>query len=147
MNACNGRDIPLDVIKQGLSDSDCDVRTAAMNACKRMGIEMPPSRVVEPPEKVYKKCVFGAIVEAHIPEDAHTRGTKNGKCRASKAIITDIICDAYPEKIALSIYDNQTTYVPGQEIEIDDFDFSNSECSQGYHFFNTIEEARAYNPS
>ena len=145
MNACTGRDIPLELIKQGLSDSDCAVRAAAMNACKSAGIEIPASRVIEPPENVYKKCVCGAIVVAHIPDDASTRGKMNGKCRASKAVITDIICDKYPEKIAVSIYDNSVTYIPGQIVEIENFDLSDSECSSGFHFFNTLEEAKNYN--
>ena len=33
------RNLPLDIIEQGLKDEDCDVRAAAMNACQ--GREVP----------------------------------------------------------------------------------------------------------
>ena len=39
MNACKGREVPLDVIERGLKDADWRVRAAAMNACK--GREVP----------------------------------------------------------------------------------------------------------
>ena len=39
MNACAGRDVPLDIIERGLKDSNYDVRTAAMNACKKAGYD------------------------------------------------------------------------------------------------------------
>ena len=39
MNACTGREVPLDVIREWLKDSDWRVRTAAMNACT--GREIP----------------------------------------------------------------------------------------------------------
>lgn len=137
--------VPLRLIQQWLKDPDCDVRTAAMNACNGRDIVIPPYRSVEPPEKVYKKCLCCAIVVAHIPDDAEIRGTKTGKCRANKAVIDDVICDKYPEKIAVSIYDNSVTYAPGDIVEIKDFDYSDAECSAGFHFFCTKKQAKAYN--
>ncbi len=38
----------------------------------------------------------------------------------------------------------KTNHYAGDEVEIDDFDFSDEECSTGFHFFCTIEEARSY---
>ena len=145
MNACQGKDVPLEVIEKGLRDSDGRVRLAAMNWCKDHGSEIPVTRTFEPPEKVYKKCAAGVIVVAHIPADAHVRGTPNGKCRASKAEIVDIIGDFYGEKVGISLYDGSVWYFAGDEIEIEDFDFSNAECSQGFHFFCTLEQAQNYN--
>ena len=146
MNACNGKDVPLDIIEKWLHDEDCDVRQAAMNACKNNGydIEIPVYRSIEPPEKVYKKCVGGVIVVATIPNDAEIRGHINGKCRTNKAKIIDIIGDFCGEKVGISIWDKTTTYFVGDDIEIDNFDLSNEECSTGYHFFCDIERAKAY---
>ena len=144
MNACNGRDVPLDVIEKGLKDGDCDVRAAAMNACKANSLPIPIIRTIEPPEKVYKKCVGGVIVVASIPRDAQIRGYFNRKCRANKATVEQIIGDLCGEPVGISKYDLKTLYYVGDEIEIDNFDFGDEECSTGFHFFCTIEEARNY---
>ena len=154
MNACQGReDIPLDVIERGLKDEDRDVRTAAMNACQgREDIslevisreDIPLLRAFEPPEKVYKKCLGGVIVVANIPKDAQVRGENGKKCRANKAVITDIIGEFQGEKIGVSIFDKTTMYKIGDVVEIEYFDISFAECSSGFHFFCTEGEARRY---
>ena len=144
MNACQGRDVPLDIIDRGLKDSDSDVRTAAMNACQ--GRDVPKIRTIEPPETVYKKCIGGVIVCASIPEDAQVRGAIGEKCRSDKAVITDIIGDFAGEKVGISFYDKTTCYFVGDEIEVDNFDPSFEECSTGFHFFCTLEQAQKYNP-
>ena len=144
MNACQGRDVPMETIERGLQDADCDVRAAAMNACQERKTPFPPSRTFEPPEKVYKKCCGGVIVVAEIPADAHVRGDAGKKCRASKAKIIDIIGNLCGEKVGVSLYNKKTLYYIGDEIEIENFDFSHQECSIGYHFFCTKEEAENY---
>ena len=142
MNACNGREVPLDIIERWLKDEDWRVRQAAMKIATERGLL---TRTIEPPEKVYKKCLNNVIIVAHIPEDAYVRGSYNGKCRASKAVITDIIGDFYGQKIGISIYNGDTYYEIGDEIEIDNFDMSEEECSTGFHFFCTKELAEKYN--
>ena len=144
MNACNGKDVPLDVIERGLKDSDWRVRAAAMNACRANNLPIPVIRTIEPPERVYKKCVGGVIVVASIPKDAQVRGSFNHKCRASKAVIEQIIGDLCGEPVGISKHDLKTLYYAGDEVEIDNFDFSDEECSTGFHFFCTIGEARNY---
>ena len=144
MNACNGKDVPLEIIERWLKDDDWRVRAAAMNACKKNGIPIPVIRTVEPPKQVYKKCVCGVIVVAEIPETAQVRGTATGKCRASEAVIVDMIGDIAGEKIGISKYDNQTIYEIGDHVVIDNFDYSNEECSTGYHFFFTQKQAENY---
>ena len=144
MNACNGREVPLEVIEKGLKDDDWRVRAAAMNACKANNIPIPVIRTIEPPELVYKKCIGGIIVVASIPKDAQVRGGFNRKCRASKAIIKQVIGDLCGEPVGISKYDLRTLYYAGDEVEIDNFDFSDEECSTGFHFFCTMEEARNY---
>ena len=148
MNAFQGRDVPLETIERWLKDSDCDVRTAAMNACKKAGYDLKQFiiRTCEPPEKVYKKCVGDVIVVAEIPADAQVRGTLTSKCRSDKAKIVDIIGDLCGEKVGVSLYDHKTTYFVGDEVYIPDFDYSYQECSTGYHFFCTEEQAVNYNP-
>ena len=146
MNACNGRDIPLDIIKQGLSDDDWKVRNAAMKYIKNNNIEniYTPYRTIEPPKKVYKKCMGDVIVVATIPNDAEVRGSYNSKCRTNKAKIIDIIGTFGGVKVGVSVYDMTTTYFVGDDVYIDDFDLSDDECSTGFHFFCDIEQARNY---
>ena len=144
MNACNGKDVPLEVIERWMKDSDCDVRAAAMKLCLMNGIEVPIIRTVEPPERVYKKCVADVIVVAEIPKDAQIRGIYEGKCRANKARIVEVIGNFCGENVGISTYDITTTYYAGDEIEIEDFDFSDADCSTGFHFFCTKEQAERY---
>ena len=115
-----------------------------MNACQKNGIDIPITRTFEPPKQVYKKCLCGIIVVAEIPITAHIRGKENEKCRASEAIIVDIIGDVCGEKIGISKHDTKTIYEIGDHIVIDNFDFSNEECSTGFHFFCTKKEAENY---
>jgi len=135
------KSIPLDVIKQWLAGVH-RVRTAAMNACR--GKDIPLIRTIEPPETVYKKCAGSVIVCAHIPSDAQVRGTLKGKCRADKAVITEIIGDFCGEPVGLSMHDRKTTYYSGDEVVIENFDLSFTECSTGFHFFCSKEQAEAY---
>lgn len=138
------KDVPLETIEQGLRDSDCDVRAATMNACQEKGIPVPVIRRFEPPALVYKKCVAGVIVVATVPEDAQVRGKVGGKCRTNKAKIVDIIGDLCGEKVGISIHDLTTAYFVGDDVLVDDFDYSDEECSTGFHFFCTREEAERY---
>ena len=142
MRACQGRNIPLEILEKGLRDFDCDVRAAAVKACE--GRDVPPSRMFEPPEKVYKTCVGGVIVVAHIPKDAHVRGRKGDKCRASKAEIVDVIGDLYGERVGVSRHDPTVEYRVGDVVEIKNFDLSFKPCSNGFHFFCTLDEAKKY---
>ena len=142
MNACQGKDVPLDIIERWLKDSDWRVRAAAMNACQ--GKDVPLIRTIEPPEKVYKKCIGGVIVVATIPADAQVRGTHGDKCRCNKAKIVDIIGEVMGERVGISQYDKKTIYCIGDDVEITDFDYSNERCASGFHFFCTMQEARNY---
>ena len=144
MNACAGKDVPVEIIERGLKDEDCDVRQAAMNACKENEIPIPVIRTIEPPALVYKKCVADVIVVAEIPNDAQVRGDYNRKCRSSKAVIKEIIGDFCGEKVGISVYDKTTCYRAGDVVEIDDFDMSDEECSTGFHFFCDRKLAEDY---
>ena len=145
MNACQGRDIPLEIIERWLKGSDWRVRNAAMNMAKERNIPIPPYRSFEPPKAVYKKCLSDVIVVAKVPADAEVRGYFGRKCRANKAKIVDIIGDFCGEKLGISQFDFETVYQIGDDIVVEDFDMSNAECSTGFHFFCTKEEAENYN--
>lgn len=86
----------------------------------------------------------GIIVVAEIPKDAQVRGNFGCKCRASKAVIKNVIGDLCGESVGISKFDLRTLYYAGDEIEIDNFDYSNAECSTGFHFFCTKQEAKNY---
>ena len=138
------KELSLSTIEKGLKDSNWRVRVAAMNACQKNGIEIPVIRTFEPPKQVYKKCALDIIVVAEIPKTAQVRGRKGAKCRASEAIITDIIGDICGEKVGISKHDPKTIYEIGDHVVIDNFDYSNEECSTGYHFFCAKKEADNY---
>ena len=103
-----------------------------------------PYRSIEPPKKVYKKCMGDVIVVATIPDDAEVRGNYNSKCRTNKAKIIDIIGILSGVQVGVSMYNMTTTYFIGDDVYIDDFDLSNNECSTGFHFFCDIEQAKNY---
>lgn len=145
MEACKGRDVPIELIKAGMEDDYWMVRDAAIMVCKSNGIPIPVTRSIEPPSLVYKRCLKGVIIAAEIPKDANVRGEIGGKCRSDKAIIKEVIGDFFGEKVGVSIRDNKILYYAGDIIEIEDFDYSDAECSTGFHFFCTIEEAKGYN--
>lgn len=136
------KQVPIVAIKRWFKDEDWRVRAAALNACN--GRDVPIIRTFEPPKKVYKKCLGDVIVVAEIPKDAQVRGSLGNKCRSNKAKIVDVIGDVCGESVGISSYDLETTYYPGDVVEIENFDFSNKECSTGFHFFCTFDEAKGY---
>ena len=143
MNACQGREVPLETIERGLKDEDWRVRAAAYKIAKELGMNVC-YRSFNPPDLVYKKCEAGVIVVAKIPEDAEVRGTQKGKCRANKAEIVEVIGTFCGEPVGISKYDGATWYYPGDVVEVEDFDYSDAECSTGFHFFCTRKAAENY---
>ena len=111
---------------------------------RREGDKLPLVREIEPPAAVYKKCLNGVIVIETIPEDAQIRGTKNGKCRANKAIITNVLGDLHGEPVGISWHDLKTMYYAGDIVHVQDFAFNNEKYAPGFHFFCTQEEAEEY---
>lgn len=146
LEACSGKDIPRKYIKRNLKSKHNNYRRshATTKARESNYSESACRKTFEPPAKVYKRCAHDVTVVAEIPQDAYVRGKPNQKCRASKAKIVDIIGAYCGEKIGISIYNNNIYYLIGDEIEIDDFDLGDDECSTGFHFFCTPEEAENY---
>jgi uncharacterized protein YjbI with pentapeptide repeats len=89
----------------------------------------------------WKKCENGVLVKLLIPEDAKRSSATSRKCRASKAIVLDIIG---AEK-GISQNDMTFIYEVGKEMIPDSFDEDRwNECSHGIHFFLTRNEAERY---
>ena len=89
----------------------------------------------------WKKCRNEVLIKLLIPEDALRSSATSRKCRASKAIVLEIIGAEY----ATSKYDSTFTYKVGKTLEVKDFDTNRwKECSTGIHHFITISEAESY---
>ncbi len=89
----------------------------------------------------WKKCKNDVLVKLLIPEDAQRSSATSRKCRASKAIVLEIIG---AEK-AVSYYDGTFVYEVGEEVIPDAFDDNRwDECSNGISFFITRKEAENY---
>ena len=135
------KNAPIKWLVDGLKDANSDVVAAARFASSQLGL--PPFKVVEIDENVYKKCLGDVIVIAEIPKDAETRGNQGKYCRSNKAKIVDIIGDFYGEKIGISCYNNDVRYQIGDYVKIPDFDFhENRFFVPGFYFFLTFLEAK-----
>lgn len=89
----------------------------------------------------WKKCRDNVVVKLLIPEDAKRSSATSRKCRASKALVLEVIG---AEK-AMSSYDKSFTYEVGKEVVPDSYDDDRwKECSHGIHFFITRAEAENY---
>ena len=89
----------------------------------------------------WKKCNNNVIVKLLIPEDAQRSSSTSRKCRASKAIVLEVIG---AEK-AISTHDETFVYEVGKEVVPDSFDDDRwKECSHGICFFITRKEAEDY---
>ena len=89
----------------------------------------------------WKKCENNVIVKLLIPEDAKRSSSTSRKCRASKAIVLEVIG---AEK-GVSQNDASFVYEVGKEVVADSFDDDRwNECSHGIHFFITRNEAENY---
>ncbi len=101
-------------------------------------------RSFEPPSRVYKLCAGNVLVVAEIPQSAEVRGNYHQPCRASRAIVVDIVGDFYGERIGVSGFDQSTVYRVGDKIKITDFDRTDETFATGFHFFCTEKEALIY---
>ena len=89
----------------------------------------------------WKKCRNDVIVKLLIPEDAKRSSATSRKCRASKAVVLEVIG---AEK-GISKNDETFVYEVGKEVFPDSFDDDRwNECSHGIHFFITRAEAENY---
>ena len=89
----------------------------------------------------WKKCRADVLVKLFIPEDAKRSSATSRKCRASKAVVLEVI----GANEGLSHRDTDFVYEVGKEVVADSFDDDRwNECSHGIHFFITRKEAQDY---
>lgn len=89
----------------------------------------------------WKVCTNNVLVKLLIPEDAKRSSATSRKCRASKAIVLDII----GADVATSIRNPYFLYEKGKEVTVYDFNEDRwLECASGIHFFLTKEEAKQF---
>jgi len=89
----------------------------------------------------WKKCRNNTLVKLLIPEDALRSSATSRKCRASKAVVLEII----GSDVAISNHDCTFIYKVGKTLEVPDFDTDRwNECSSGIHHFITRLEAESY---
>lgn len=139
--------LSIEVLCSWLKSDNCDLRRAAiligryrqLLGCKETAL-LELTRTFSVPKLVYQQTLTG-LVTARIPDDAIVVGSLDGICRSNKATIVEV---ESPLSFGLSIYDETTTYSPGEEIVVDDFDLSDREGSTGFHFFCSEELARHY---
>jgi hypothetical protein len=103
------------------------------------------AQLLVPPEEGpfigWKKCKDDVIVKLLIPRRAKRSSATSRKCRASEAIVLQVI----GAEIGLSMHDCMTTYSKKAVVKPDSFDEDRwNECSNGIHFFITRAEAEAY---
>ena len=89
----------------------------------------------------WKKCQEGVIVKLLIPEDAKRSHAGGRKCRASHAVVLDVI----GAEDGISSFDANVRYRKGETVTCHQWDEDRwSECSGGIHFFPHRLEAEAY---
>jgi uncharacterized protein YjbI with pentapeptide repeats len=114
-----------------------DLRSANLESAEKIRL----GQILTEPMTGYKKTMEGVVITAEIPVGAIVFCINGSKCRTNQAKITDM--DGYD--VLHSQYDNSFEYCLGQEINIKDFNLMyNVECTSGFHFFRTREEAENY---
>ena len=99
-----------------------------------------------PPEGefiAWKKCARGVLVKLRIPKDANRSSASGYKCRASHAVVLDIVSDDVV--IARSMHSYDFTYKVGETVHCDKWCEDRwQECGGGIHFYMSREEAEAH---
>ena len=131
----------IDKILDGTEKASDVLKIAAILQNKDWG--RAPYRSFEPPTTVYQKCLGGVIVEAEVLLDAEVR-EKDGYCRASKVLITDIIGDVLGEDFAISKDSSHRIYEVGDIVDFSyDFDIELDVIGRnGFKFYKTLDEAK-----
>ena len=92
--------------------------------------------------EAWKICKDKVLIKLLIPEDAERSHGSERKCRASKAIVIDVI----GANEGRSLYDAGFIYRKGETVTPDRWDKDRwNTCGAGIHFFLTRMEAENYN--
>ena len=126
----------------GANLSRADISGANLKNCKQSGLALAmTSHLPEGPFHAWKKCCNEVIVKLLIPEDAERSHGSERKCRASKAVVLEVI----GADEGVSIHDRTTRYRVGETVTPDGWDTDRwNTCGHGIHFFITRIEAEAY---
>jgi hypothetical protein len=99
----------------------------------------------------WKKCRMGALVKLKIPFDASRSNATGRKCRASKAVVLEIVMPGFngspntPIAEAKSLHDETFIYRVGETVVAHEWGADRFvECAGGIHFYLTHEEAAAH---
>ena len=145
LNSTDLRDADLrDADLRGANLSDADLRGADIEGVKH-NIYTTFFSLQCPEEGSFigwKKCQDGVLVKLLIPEDAQRSSATTRKCRASKALVLDVIGASR----GISSHIPGFVYEKGKLVEpIASFNPNRwEECASGIHFFITREEAETY---
>jgi len=152
----------LDLHKKWLNDEEggecanlrsADLRDANLRRANLRGANLSDIRVNEhtaffamqcPEEGAFigwKKCRENVIVKLFIPDDAKRSSATSRKCRASKAVVLEVLGAEY----GVAQHDENMIYRVGETVTPDSWDEDRwKECSNGIHFFITRAEAEQY---
>ncbi|MGI4741602.1 MAG: pentapeptide repeat-containing protein [Janthinobacterium lividum] len=129
----------------GANLRDANLRDANLRDAARLpGFQIPQEGTLT----VWKKLRLGVLAKLLIPADAARTATPLGrKCRAAFADVLHIEDAAgTPLTTGRSMHDHDFMYEVGQRVTPASFDADvREECLPGIHFFQTKEEAIAYN--
>ena len=127
---------------EGWEDMRANLKCANLGGANLEGEDFRLGKILTEPLTGYKKTKEGVVITAEIPKGAIVFCINGSKCRTNLAKITDMA----GKELLHSSYDPNFEYRLGQEIEIENFNLMyNVECTSGFHFFRTREEAENYN--
>ena len=122
---------------------------------KKIYVALPKNRFIRGSKRYIKnrnglkREYRHVIAKLLIPADAQrTSGLGDSKCRASKAKVLDIFDSEgnhYSKGANIYYCYKQTDYVVGKVVRADNFDEDRRQiCTNGIHFFMSLEEAENY---
>ena len=127
---------------KGANLKGANLKCANLGGANLEGEDFRLGKILTEPLTGYKKTKEGVVITAEIPKGAIVFCINGSKCRTNLAKITDMA----GKELLHSSYDPNFEYRLGQEIEIENFNLMyNVECTSGFHFFRTREEAENYN--
>ena len=128
----------------GANLSRADLSGADLSEAKGVPAPVLAHTCVSPSDgsfTAWKQCRNGVLVKLLIPEDAKRSNATGRKCRASHAIVVEVI----GAEVGLSHHDGKTEYKAGETITCHEWCEDRwTECGGGIHYFITRAEAEAY---
>ena len=124
--------------------SRADLRGAGLRGAKSLNKSVAASLFACPEEGAFvawKKCRYDVVVKLLITENAKRSSATSRKCRASHAVVLEVI----GSDKGVGIYDETVVYRKGETVTCHKWDPDRwVECGGGIHFFITRQEAEDY---